>query len=68
MWVEINGAVTRVVNNGWYLQCKENEKFSSLRNTLFSAKFEVKSTTPYKIFLDSPYLYFHGSLEDKEKK
>ena len=24
---EINEAVTRVVNSGWYLQGKENEKF-----------------------------------------
>ena len=24
---EINEAVTRVVNNGWYLQGKENERF-----------------------------------------
>ena len=31
---EINEAITRVVNGGWYLQGKENEKFEGVLHVL----------------------------------
>ena len=36
---EINEAVTRVVNSGWYLQGKENEKFESDYASFIGTKF-----------------------------
>ena len=36
---EINAAVTRVVNNGWYLQGKENEKFETNYAKFIGSKY-----------------------------
>ena len=38
---EINEAVTRVVNNGWYLQGKENEKFEKDYSAFIGTKFTI---------------------------
>lgn len=38
---EINEAVTRVVNNGWYLQGKENEKFEKDYSEFIGSKYTV---------------------------
>lgn len=39
--VEINEAVTRVVNGGWYLQGKENEKFESNYSNFIGTKYTI---------------------------
>ena len=36
---EINEAVTRVVNSGWYLQGKENERFEATHMYAASSKY-----------------------------
>ena len=38
---EINEAVTRVVNNGWYLQGKENERFEENYSKFIGTKFTI---------------------------
>ena len=38
---EINEAVTRVVNSGWYLQGKENEKFESNYSKFIGTKYTI---------------------------
>lgn len=38
---EINAAVTRVVNSGWYLQGKENEKFEKDYSTFIGTKYTI---------------------------
>lgn len=38
---EINEAVTRVVNNGWYLQGKENEKFEENYSKFIGTKYTI---------------------------
>lgn len=38
---EINEAVTRVVNNGWYLQGKENEQFEQHYSEFIGCKYTV---------------------------
>lgn len=38
---EINEAVTRVVNNGWYLQGKENEQFEKDYSEFIGSKFTI---------------------------
>jgi dTDP-4-amino-4,6-dideoxygalactose transaminase len=38
---EINEAVTRVVNNGWYLQGKENERFEENYSKFIGTKYTV---------------------------
>ena len=38
---EINEAVTRVVNNGWYLQGKENEKFEEDYSEFIGTKYTI---------------------------
>ena len=38
---EINEAVTRVVNNGWYLQGKENERFEENYSKFIGSKFTI---------------------------
>ena len=38
---EINDAVTRVVNNGWYLQGKENESFEANYSNFIGTKFAI---------------------------
>ena len=38
---EINEAVTRVVNNGWYLQGKENEKFEENYSKFIGSKYTI---------------------------
>lgn len=38
---EINAAVTRVVNSGWYLQGKENEKFEQNYSEFIGAKHTI---------------------------
>lgn len=38
---EINEAVTRVVNNGWYLQGKENEKFEADYSKFIGTKYTI---------------------------
>ncbi len=38
---EINEAVTRVVNNGWYLQGKENEKFEADYSRFIGTKYTI---------------------------
>ena len=38
---EINEAVTRVVNNGWYLQGKENEKFEENYSKFIGCKYTI---------------------------
>lgn len=38
---EINEAVTRVVNNGWYLQGKENEKFEANYSKFIGTKYTI---------------------------
>ena len=40
---EINEAVTRVVNNGWYLQGKENEQFEKHYSELIGCKHTIGS-------------------------
>ncbi|MBE6286828.1 MAG: DegT/DnrJ/EryC1/StrS family aminotransferase [Mediterranea massiliensis] len=39
--VEINEAVTRVVNNGWYLQGKENERFEINYSRFIGTKYTI---------------------------
>jgi len=39
--VEINEAVTRVVNSGWYLQGKENEKFEENYSKFIGTKYTI---------------------------
>ena len=39
--VEINEAVTRVVNNGWYLQGKENERFEENYSKFIGTKYTI---------------------------
>lgn len=39
--VEINEAVTRVVNNGWYLQGKENEQFETHYSEFIGTKYTI---------------------------
>ncbi|MBO5380585.1 MAG: aminotransferase class V-fold PLP-dependent enzyme [Bacteroides sp.] len=38
---EINEAVTRVVNNGWYLQGKENERFEENYSKFIGSKYTI---------------------------
>lgn len=38
---EINEAVTRVVNNGWYLQGKENERFEENYSKFIGTKYTI---------------------------
>ena len=38
---EINAAVTRVVNNGWYLQGKENERFEENYSKFIGTKYTI---------------------------
>ena len=38
---EINEAVTRVVNNGWYLQGKENERFEETYSKFIGSKYTI---------------------------
>ena len=38
---EINEAVTRVVNNGWYLQGKENERFEESYSKFIGTKYTI---------------------------
>ena len=38
---EINEAVTRVVNNGWYLQGKENEQFEKHYSEFIGCKHTI---------------------------
>lgn len=38
---EINEAVTRVVNNGWYLQGKENEQFEKYYSEFIGTKYTI---------------------------
>lgn len=38
---EINEAVTRVVNNGWYLQGKENEQFEEHYSKFIGSKYTI---------------------------
>ena len=38
---EINEAVTRVVNNGWYLQGKENERFEESYSKFIGSKYTI---------------------------
>lgn len=38
---EINEAVTRVVNNGWYLQGKENEQFENHYSEFIGSKYTI---------------------------
>jgi len=38
---EINEAVTRVVNNGWYLQGKENERFEENYSKFIGSKYAI---------------------------
>ena len=38
---EINEAVTRVVNNGWYLQGKENERFEDNYSKFIGSKYTI---------------------------
>ena len=38
---EINEAVTRVVNNGWYLQGKENERFEENYSKYIGSKYTI---------------------------
>lgn len=38
---EINEAVSRVVNNGWYLQGKENERFEENYSKFISTKYTI---------------------------
>ena len=38
---EINEAVSRVVNNGWYLQGKENERFEENYSTFIGTKYTI---------------------------
>ena len=38
---EINEAVTRVVNNGWYLQGKENEQFEKHYSEFIGSKYTI---------------------------
>ena len=38
---EINEAVTRVVNNGWYLQGKENERFEENYSNFIGTKYTI---------------------------
>lgn len=38
---EINEAVTRVVNNGWYLQGKENERFEKDYSAFIGTKYTI---------------------------
>ena len=38
---EINAAVTRVVNNGWYLQGKENESFEANYSKFIGTKYTI---------------------------
>lgn len=38
---EINEAVTRVVNNGWYLQGKENERFEANYSKFVGTKYTI---------------------------
>ena len=40
-WAEINEAVTRVVNGGWYLQGKENEKFEENYSKFIGTKYTI---------------------------
>ena len=65
---EINEAVTRVVNNGWYLQGKENEQFEKhYSNYEMDIKFSDGS---YRIIRKEKELfqYPNGILEFKDKK
>lgn len=39
--VEINEAVSRVVNNGWYLQGKENERFEERYSKYIGCKYTI---------------------------
>lgn len=39
--MEINEAVTRVVNSGWYLQGKENEQFETHYSEFIGAKYTI---------------------------
>ena len=39
--VEINEAVTRVVNSGWYLQGKENEQFEKHYSEFIGSKYTI---------------------------
>ena len=38
---EINEAVSRVVNGGWYLQGKENEQFEKHYSEFIGTKFTI---------------------------
>ena len=38
---EINAAVTRVVNSGWYLQGQENEKFEKNYSEFIGTKHTI---------------------------
>lgn len=56
---EINDAVTRVVNNGWYLQGKENERFEESYSNFIGCKYTVGCANG----LDALILIFRAYIE-----
>jgi len=56
---EINEAVTRVVNSGWYLQGRENENFEEYYSKFIGAKYTIGCANG----LDSLILIFRAYIE-----
>ncbi len=57
--VEINEAVSRVVNGGWYLQGKENEKFEKHYSEFIGCKYTIGCANG----LDALILIFRAYIE-----
>ena len=55
---EINEAVTRVVNNGWYLQGKENEQFEKDYSEFIGCKYTIGVANGFR--LDLPSIHRDG--------